>query len=104
MENRLMDALLDRHLRVVAALLAQDCASRRPIGLEVLDQARQGVGTSIEDEIVAELANRSVDLEIRNDLFGMDERAVETGFDAVVEENRVERDRKSGGEGKRVEL
>ena len=58
--------------------------------LETVDQTRQRIGTAIEDEIVAEFAYRSLDLEVGGDVLGVDERAVEAGFDAVVEEDRVE--------------
>ncbi len=46
----------------------------------MFDEPRQRIGTPIEDEIVAQLAHLGFDLEVRNDLFGIDERAVETGF------------------------
>ena len=57
----------------------------------MFDQPRQRIGAAIEYEIVAELANVGLDLEIRRDLFGMDERAIEPGFDAVMQKDGVER-------------
>ena len=79
--------LLGRFLRVDALAAGPALCAR---GLEMFDEARQRVGTTIEDEIVAHLAHLGFDLEVRGDLFGMDERAVEPGLDAVVEEDRVE--------------
>ena len=86
-----MDALFDRSPS--ARPPAPRSTRSRPVafGFEVLDQARQRVGAAIEDEIVAELADVGVDLEVRRDLFGMDERAIEPGLDAMMQEDRVER-------------
>ncbi len=87
----LRSAHFDRRLaRLAAAALSAGAA------FEVLDEARQRVGAAIEDEVVAELANVGVDLEVRHDIVGMDERAVEPRLHAMMEEDGVERRARGG--------
>ena len=91
-QNRLMDALFDR--RFIAARSLRSCRSTSSLGdaLSKCSMKRASAsGPPIEHEIVAQLAHVGVDLEVRGDLLGVHERAIETGFDAVVEEDRVER-------------
>ena len=51
----------------------------------MLDEALQRVGTAIEHEIVAQLALGGTEFGVRRDLFGVDDRHVEPGGDAVVQ-------------------
>ena len=65
-----MDALLDG--RASASSSMPGALAGAPLdALEVLDQARQRVGTAIEHEIVAQLAYARLDLEVRHDLLGV---------------------------------
>ena len=61
------------------------------LALEAFDEAGQRVGAAVHDQIVAQFAHVRVEFEIRRDVFGMHERAVESGFDAVVQKNGIER-------------
>ncbi len=103
-QDRLVDALFDGNL-LLGRFLRVDALAAGPAlcarVLEMFDEARQRVGTTIEDEIVAHLPHLGFDLEVRHDLFGMDERAVEAGLHAVVEEYRVEHRARVGAQAER---
>ena len=90
MHQRVDQALLDR-------LLAPgkiDLALLRPlpaIFLGSLEQAVGGVGATVEDHVLDELAELGVDVVVERELAGIDDAHVHAGLDGVVEEHRVHR-------------
>ena len=60
---------------------------RLALRLEVLDEALRRVLAAVEDEVVGELALSSRDLRVGRDVLRVDHREVESGLDAVVQED-----------------
>jgi hypothetical protein len=96
--NSLGDRRLFRRLLLGSVGLG---STARRFALEMFDEARQRIGSPIINEVVTKLANRRIDLEVRNDFFGMDERAIQACLDAMMQEDRVQRGASVGPQAER---
>ena len=65
-------------------------APRRPLGLEVGDEALQRVRAAVEDQVVGQRALGRRDLGVGRDVVRVDDGQVQAGLDAVVQEDGVE--------------
>src|ERR1700734_585268 len=97
--NPLCDRSLFRLLLCGGAIRVRQAI--RSFALEMFDEPRQSIRPPIEDEIVAQLPYRRVDLKIRHDLLGMDERAIQARLDAVIQEDGVQGGARVGAQAER---
>src|ERR1700737_4875548 len=89
-QNHPMDFLLGRHADGwILFLDLRRCTRTTDIG-EVLYESLERIDTLVEHEIVRHLTLRRRDLGVRSDVRRIHDRSIESGLDAVVEEDRIE--------------
>ena len=90
MHQRMDQALLDRLLapgKIDLALLRALPA----IFLGRLEQPVGGVGATVEDHVLDQLAELGIDVVVERELAGIDDAHVHAGLDGVIEEHRMHR-------------
>jgi len=85
-----VDALQGRHPLEGIGGLGQSRGAAARVAVEMRDEPGERIRRAVEDELLSEAPRLRVDLTIGNDVRGVDDRGVQPGLDAVVQEHAVE--------------